>query len=160
MWRAPNLLYAAYCQPTNAAAVQCLSDGATTPCCGPKMNYDRTFGTHVEITPNTPSGNDFINLSTNSKPPQLCGPGIDPNNCVLPSANIFFNVAVQVEMSGGDCSCGTLNQRSKLQCLAVDCTDAYTYPTDPKQCGCSSGGNRGYTVTYCPDQNSQLPIIP
>jgi hypothetical protein len=160
MWRAPNLLYAAYCQPTNAAAVQCLTDGATTPCCGPNMNYDRTFGTHVEITPNTTSGNDFVNLSTNSKPPQLCGPGIDPNNCVLPGANIFFNVPIQVAMSGAACDCGSLGQRSDLQCLDVDCTDAYTYPTDPKQCACSSGGNRGYTVTYCPDQSSQLPAIP
>lgn len=161
MWKAPNLLYAAYCQPTNAAADQCLSDGATTPCCGPTMNYDLTFGTHLEITPNNPStGKDFVNLSTNSKPPLLCGPGVDPDNCVVASANIFFNVPIQVEMSGGDCDCGVLNQRSQLQCLAVDCTDAYTYPTDPKQCACSSGGNRGYTVTYCPDQNSQLTPIP
>jgi hypothetical protein len=159
MWKEPNLLYAAYCQPTNAAAAQCLSDGASTPCCGPNMNYDRTFGTHVEITPNTPNGNDFVNLSTNSKPPELCN-GTNPDNCVLPSANIFFNVPVQVDMSGGDCACGTLGQRSQLQCAAVDCTDAYTYPTDPKQCACSSGGERGYTVTYCPDQASQLPSIP
>lgn len=159
MWQGDNKLYAAYCQPTNAAAVQCLADPATTPCCGPNMNYDRTFGTHLEITPNTPVGNDFVNLSTNSKPPALCD-GTNPDNCVLPSANIFFNVPIRVDMSGGDCSCGTLNQRSQLQCLAVDCTDAYTYPTDPKQCACSSGNQRGYTVTYCPDQNSQLPSIP
>jgi hypothetical protein len=159
MWQEPNALYAAYCQPTNAAAVQCLSDAATTPCCGPSMNYDRTFGTHLEITPNTPNGNDFVNLSTNSKPPALCD-GTNADNCVLPGANIFFNVPIQVEMSGGECACGSLGQRTEVTCVEVDCTDAYTYPTDPKQCACSSGGNRGYTVTYCPDQNAQLPPIP
>jgi len=123
------------------------------------MNYDRTFGTHLEITPLTPGGNDYVNLSTNSKPPELCN-GSNPDNCVLPGANIFFSVPIHVEMSGGECSCGILGQRGKLKCLSVDCTDAYTYPTDPKQCACSSGGMRGYRVTYCPDQNAQLPLIP
>ncbi|EGV19692.1 glycoside hydrolase 64/thaumatin family protein [Thiocapsa marina] len=158
MWEDPNLTYAAYCQPTNAAAAQCSSDPAETPCCGPNMNYDKTFGTHLELTPDF-QGQDFVNLSTNAMPPLLCGPGVDPNNCVTASANIFFNVPIHVDMAGGDCACDSLGNRSQLICTTVSCEDAYQYPLDPKQCACSSGGQRGYTVTYCPE-GSPLPRIP
>lgn len=167
MWASPNLLYAAYCQPTNAGAIQC-NDTSTTPCCGTSMNYDRTFGTTWELTPGADvSGSiqDFIDLSTNygsgpDSPPTLCtAPGADPNNCVDVNANIFFNVPVSIVMSGGDCSCGNLGSRSKISCTAVSCSDAYQYPEDHKQCSCSSGGKRAYVVTYCP-KGSPLPAIP
>ncbi|NEV65318.1 hypothetical protein [Thiorhodococcus minor] len=164
MWQGTeNTLYAAYCQPTNAAAKQCSQDAETTPCCGPSMVYDNTFGTHFEITPNTPTGNDFINLSTNSRPPDLCN-GSNPDNCVEPSANIFYNVPIQITISGSSCDCGPiLGERNRFECLDVDCKDAYTYPTDPKQCACTSHTSsnvRAYTVTYCPSQADQLPEIP
>lgn len=159
MWEAPNLLFAAYCQPTNAAAKQCTSNSGT-PCCGSNMNFDKTFGTTWEITPFDATGNDFINLSTNygtgpHSPPTVCT-GVD---CVTVSANIFFNVPIEIEMSGGACSCNSLGSRTSIACTSVSCTDAYRHPTDPKQCACSSGGNHGYLVTYCPD-GSPLPTVP
>lgn len=99
-----NLLYAAYCQPTNAAAKQC-NCTSTTPCCGTQMNYDKTFGTTFEITPNggTNSNQDFVDLSTNfgsgpTSPPNLC-PSSGGTNCVNANANIFFNVPIQVQMT-------------------------------------------------------------
>lgn len=165
MWEAPNQVWAAYCQPTNAAAAQCAPNAAASPCCGPNMNYDKTFGTTVEITPGTPTGNDFINLSTNygtdaNTPPKLCGPGVDDQDCVTVAANIFYNLPVQVLMAGPKaCSCGSLGDRTALACTAPSCTDAYRHPTDPKQCSCSSGGTRGYVVIYCP-AGSPLPAFP
>ena len=167
MWESPNLVWSAYCQPTNAGANQCTDDSTATPCCGPRMNFDKTFGTHVELTPfgGTAHNQDFINLSTNygsgpDSPPLICGPGVDPNNCVTVSANIFFNVSIKVDLgSGGECSCGDLGNRNELVCTDVSCTDAYRYPLDNKQCACSSGGERGYVVTYCPE-GSPLPTLP
>ena len=164
MWESPNQVQAAFCQATNAAAKQCSSDGGTTPCCGPNMNYDSTFGTLWEMTPDS-NGKDFLNLSTNfgtgpQSPPTLCSaPGADPDDCVTVNANIFFNVPVEIQMHGGGCSCGSLGVQHSIQCLEASCPDAYQHPTDPKQCACSSGGARAYLVTYCP-QGSSLPSLP
>ncbi|MBK5969972.1 hypothetical protein CCR91_14695 [Thiorhodovibrio winogradskyi] len=171
MWEAPNLTYAAYCQATNAAVSQCIDDkqnpsnNINTPCCGPNMNLDRTFGTLFEITPNA-GGQDYVDISTNygsgpSSPPDLCGPGVDPNNCVSANANIFFNVPIDIAM-GQECSCGSLGLRKELTCTEVSCTDAYQYPMDTKQCACDATVTRGYTVTYCPEKNNvkyPLPTI-
>lgn len=160
MWQAPNLSFAAYCQPTNAAVQQCTGD-ANTPCCGPTMNFDRTFGTTFEIAPNAFGGQDFVDLSTNygsgpNSPPPLCN-GSNPDDCVTANANIFFNLPIQIAL-GQECSCGTLGTRRSITCTEVACTDAYQYPTDPKQCACSATPGRGYVVTYCPD-GSPLPSI-
>ena len=155
MWEAPNAGKAAYCQATNAAAEQCSTDYANTPCCGPKMNYDATFGTLWEITPHS-GHHDYLNLSTNygsgpRLPPELCSaPGATADDCVTVNANIFFNVPVKIEMVGGSCVCGSLNQRDSISCLDASCPDAYRHPTDRKQCACSAGGARSYLATYCP----------
>ena len=163
MWEAPNLTQAAYCQATNAGAQQCSTDAQSTPCCGPTMNYDSTFGTLWEMTPDS-GGQDFINLSTNfgagpHSPPKLCGSaGADGEDCVAMNANIFFNVPIEIEMEGDDCSCGSLGTRTTIRCQEASCPDAYTHPMDAKQCACSSGGSRAYLVTYCP-QGSDLPAL-
>ncbi|MBX7106881.1 MAG: hypothetical protein K1X57_22615 [Gemmataceae bacterium] len=157
-----NLVYAAYCQPTNAAAGQCTTT-STTPCCGSQMNFDRTFGTTFEITPNggTANNQDFIDLSTNfgsgpKNPPTLCSaPGADPNNCVTANANIFFNVPISVAVSNS-ANCTFPQGGSGLSCTEVSCTDAYQYPEDDKQVACSAG--TGYVVTLCPGTH-QLPVL-
>lgn len=158
-----NLTFAAYCQPTSAAAKQCTTLGGTTttsPCCGSGMVYDKTFGTTFEILPNGGSSlnQDFIDLSTNygsgpESPPPLCD-GTNPNDCVSAQANIFFNVPVQVQM-GNICNFPPGNT-NMLTCTAASCPDAYQYPTDAKQAVCSAG--TGYVVTFCPGAN-QLPPL-
>jgi len=162
-----NLVYAAYCQPTNAAAGQCTTT-SSTPCCGSQMNYDKTFGTTFEITPNggTTGNQDFIDLSTNygsgpTSPPTLCGtPGANSNNCVTAAANIFFNVPIEVVTTLGDNpppnQCTYPQGGTSLSCTAVSCTDAYQYPEDDKQVACPAGS--GYVVTLCPGA-SQLPPL-
>lgn len=163
-----NLVFAAYCQPTNAAAGQCATT-SSTPCCGSQMNYDKTFGTTFEITPNggTTSDQDFIDLSTNfgsgpTAPPTLCGtPGADPNNCVTATANIFFNVPIQVittltNNQPPNPQCTYPQGGTSLSCTAVNCPDAYQYPEDTKQVACPAG--TGYVVTLCPGA-SQLPSL-
>ncbi|MDD2769093.1 MAG: hypothetical protein PHT19_10175 [Methylococcus sp.] len=157
-----NLVYAAFCQPTNAAAGQCTTT-SSTPCCGSQMNYDKTFGTTFEITPNggTSNNQDFVDLSTNygsgpNSPPTLCSAsGADPNNCVNATANIFFNVPIGVTMSSG-ASCTFPQGGSSLSCTDVSCPDAYQYPEDNKQVACPAG--TGYVVTLCPGA-SQLPSL-
>ncbi|QJD30807.1 glycoside hydrolase 64/thaumatin family protein [Methylococcus geothermalis] len=157
-----NLVYAAYCQPTNAAAGQCTTT-STTPCCGSQMNYDKTFGTTFEITPNGGATNsqDFVDLSTNygsgpTSPPTLCGtPGADANNCVSATANLFFNVPIGVTMSNG-AGCTFPQGGSDLTCTDVSCPDAYQYPEDNKQVACPAG--TGYVVTLCPGTH-QLPAL-
>lgn len=162
-----NLVYAAYCQPTNAAAQQCNSTGLT-PCCGIQMNYDKTFGTTFEITPNggTSSNQDFVDLSTNygsgpTSPPTLCPNPADPQNCVTAHANIFFNVPVQVQMAPPGPPTATCafppGATNTLTCTSVSCNDAYQYPTDAKQAVCPQ--STGYVVTLCPS-GSPLPTIP
>ena len=161
-----NLTFAAYCQPTNAAAHQCTTT-SSTPCCGSQMVYDNTYGTTFELTPNGGSSlnQDFVDLSTNygsgpESPPPLCN-GSNPTDCVTANANIFFNVPVQVQMidtsnPGQTCAFPPGNTNT-LTCGSVSCSDAYQYPTDNKQAVCAGG--TGYVVTYCPG-NSQLPAIP
>jgi len=163
-----NLTYAAYCQPTNAAAGQCTTT-SSTPCCGSQMNYDKTFGTTFEITPNggTTGSQDFIDLSTNygsgpTSPPTLCGtPGANANDCVTAGANIFFNVPIEVVTTLGDnqppsAQCTYPQGGTSLSCTAVSCTDAFQYPEDDKQVACPAG--TGYVVTLCPGTN-QLPPL-
>jgi hypothetical protein len=134
------------------------------------MNYDKTFGTTLELTPfkdHDGTTHDFINLSTNygsgpQTPPTLCGPGADSDDCVAVTANIFYNVPVQVDFGGGACTFGKSDppvMRTQLACTAPSCSDAYQHPTDPKQATCSSGGQRGYVVTYCPP-GAPLPALP
>lgn len=163
-----NLVYAAYCQPTNAAAGQCTTT-SSTPCCGSQMNYDKTFGTTFEITPNggTTNNQDFIDLSTNfgsgaTSPPTLCtAPGANPNNCVSAAANIFFNVPIEVVTTLSDnqppaSQCTYPQGGTSLSCTDVSCPDAYQYPEDDKQVVCPGG--TGYVVTLCPG-TSQLPSL-
>ena len=162
MYEGANLTFGTYCQPTNAAAAQC-TDNSGTPCCGPNMNYDKSFGTQWEITPFGFGGNDTIDISTNygsgpNTPPFLCPMG-GPDDCVTASANIFYNVPISIEMSGGFCSCGDLGSQQSIQCTEISCQDAFQHPTDNKNCSCSSGGQRGYVITYCP-AGSPLPPIP
>ncbi|QXP91160.1 hypothetical protein [Methylococcus capsulatus] len=157
-----NLVYAAYCQPTNAAAGQCTTTSAT-PCCGSQMNYDKTFGTTFEITPNggTNNNQDFVDLSTNfgsgpTSPPTLCSaPGANPDDCVTATANIFFNVPIGVTMSTG-AGCTFPQVPPGLTCTDVSCPDAYQYPVDNKQVACPAG--TGYLVTLCPG-TSKLPAL-
>lgn len=157
-----NLVFAAYCQPTNAAAGQCTST-SSTPCCGSSMIFDKTFGTTFEITPNGGKSNDqdFIDISTNfgsgpNSPPALCGtPGANSKNCVSATANIFFNVPIDVATSNS-AACTFPQGGSGLSCTGVSCTDAYQYPEDNKQANCPAG--TGYVVTLCPGTN-QLPAL-
>ncbi|UZR27519.1 glycoside hydrolase 64/thaumatin family protein [Methylococcus mesophilus] len=154
-----NPVYAAYCQPTNAAAKQCNS-ASSTPCCGSQMNYDKTFGTTFEITPNTPTKQDYFDLSTNYgsgpySPPDLCKQGIDPDTCVNETANIFYNVPVRVEVSDSG-ACAFPQGGTDLICTEASCPDAYKTPTDRKQPACSAG--TGYVVTFCPDAHP-LPSL-
>jgi hypothetical protein len=157
-----NLVFAAYCQPTNAAASQCTTT-SSTPCCGSQMNFDRTFGTTFEITPNGGTANtqDFLDLSTNfgsspTAPPTLCSaPGADPNNCVTATANVFFNVPIDVAISNSG-NCSFPQGGSGLSCTDISCSDAFQYPEDNKQVACPAG--TGYVVTLCPGTH-QLPVL-
>ena len=173
MYEGDNLTFGAYCQPTNAAANQC-TPGANTPCCGPKMTFDKTFGTQWEITPfgNTDGNQDSLDLTTNygtgpNSPPSLCPPNEpDPNqNCkdkVTASQNIFYNIPIAIEIGGGACACGDLGMRSAIECTDISCADAFQHPEDPKLCICSSYSaqvDRGYVITYCPT-GSPLPPLP
>ena len=161
-----NLLYAAYCQPTNAAANQC-TNTSTTPCCGSQMVYDKTYGTTFEITPNagTSANQDFVDLSTNygsgpSSPPALCPPS-GGTNCVTASANIFFNIPINVQMKPPGAPTPTCafppGATNTLTCTSASCSDAYQTPTDAKQAVCPQ--STGYVVTLCPS-GSPLPAIP
>jgi len=128
-------------------------------CCGAGMVQDGTFGTHWEFTPNGGGSNDFVNLSTNSgsgprTPPKLCGPGVDPNDCVNKAANIFYNVPV-AWTTNLDCNFTSQGRQVKgLRCVSVDCPDAYTHPTDDKQAACPVNPTRGYAVQFCPAGSS------
>jgi len=161
MWQGDNVTYAAYCNPNLSGRNICAMQ---KNCCGSGMVQDGTFGTTWEFTPGHGGGNDFVDLSTNfgtgpRTPPSLCGPGVNPDNCVTKAANIFFNVPVRWS-SSSDCSCTTNGTMvASRQCLEADCPDAYQYPTDDKQCACSASPSRGYLVEFCPS-GSSMPDPP
>ncbi len=152
MWEGPNATFARYCNPNLSGRAICALQGT---CCGPGMTRDGTFGTHVELTPRGGSSNDYINLSTNygsgpRNPPRLCGPGVNPDDCVSKAANIFFNIPVEWRTN---LDCSFTSKRIQVKggkCLTPSCPDAYTHPTDDKQAVCPTNANRGYMVTYCP----------
>lgn len=160
MWDSPNATYAAYCNPNLSGRGICSQQ---MNCCGPGMVQDGTFGTLWEFTPNGGSGNDYPDLSTNygtgpTTPPNLCPTGA-PDNCVSAAANIFFNVPIQWT-TNMPCSFTSANtQVTGLQCFTADCSDAYQYPVDDKQCSCPSSAQRGYLVEYCP-AGSSMPATP
>jgi len=159
MWDPPNDTYAAYCNPSLSGRGIC---ALQHNCSGPGMIQDGTFGTHWEFTPGA-GANDYINLSTNygsgpNTPPNLCPAG-GPDDCVTAAAVIFFNVPVKWT-TNQSCSFTTAAQSvTGLQCLTANCTDAYTHPTDDKQCACPSSATRGYRVEFCPS-GSPLPATP
>ncbi|HXJ83356.1 MAG TPA: hypothetical protein VMS64_32310 [Candidatus Methylomirabilis sp.] len=158
MWMDGDAKYAAYCNPNLSGRNIC---AAQKNCCGAGMVQDGTFGTHWEFTPKGGGSNDFVNLSTNAgsgphSPPPLCGGGVDPDNCVTKAANIFYNVPI-AWTTNLDCNFTKQGKKVKgLQCTAVNCPDAYTYPKDDKQAACPVDANRGYVVQYCP-AGSSLP---
>jgi len=158
MWMGTDAKYAAYCNPNLSGRGIC---ALQKNCCGAGMVQDGTFGTHWEITPNGGGSNDFVNLSTNSgsgphAPPPLCGPGVDPNDCVSKAANIFYNVPI-AWTTNLDCNFTTQGKKVKgLQCVSVGCPDGYTHPTDDKQAACPVNATRGYAVQFCP-AGSSLP---
>lgn len=160
MWDSPNETFAAYCNPNLSGRGIC---ALQMNCCGSGMVQDGTFGTLWEFTPGGGGGNDYPDLSTNygtgpDTPPNLCPTG-GPDNCVTAAANIFFNVPIQWT-TNMNCSFTTANtQVTGLQCFTADCSDAYQYPVDDKQCSCPSSPNRGYLVQYCPS-GSTLPATP
>ena len=160
MWDSPNATYAAYCNPNLSGRGIC---ALQMNCCGPGMVQDGTFGTLWEFTPAGSGGNDYPDLSTNygtgpTTPPNLCPTGA-PNNCVSAAANIFFNVPIQWT-TNLTCNFTSANtQVTGLQCLTADCSDAYQYPIDDKQCSCPSSAQRGYLVEYCP-AGSSMPATP
>ncbi len=151
MWDAPNATFARSCNPNLSGRGIC---AAQQNCCGPSMVQDGTFGTLFELTPRA-GANDYVDLSTNygsgpHNPPRLCGPGVDPNDCVSKAANIFFNIPVEWK-TNLDCSFTTRGIKVKgAKCLAASCPDAYQHPTDDKQVSCSVSAGRGYEVKYCP----------
>jgi hypothetical protein len=156
MWMDNDAKYAAYCNPNLSARSIC---ALQKNCCGAGMVQDGTFGTHWEFTPNGGGSNDFVNLSTNSGsaprvPPKLCGPGVDPNDCVSKAANIFYNVPI-AWTTNLDCNFTLQGRKVRgLQCLSVLCPDAYTHPTDDKQAACPVNPTRGYLVQFCPAGSS------
>jgi len=160
MWDSPNDVYAAYCNPNLSGRSICAQQ---MNCCGPGMVQDGTFGTLWEFTPAGSGGNDYPDLSTDygtgpTTPPNLCPTGA-PNNCVSAAANIFFNVPIQWT-TNQPCSFTSANtQVTGLQCFTADCSDAYQYPIDDKQCSCPSSAQRGYLVEYCP-AGSSMPATP
>jgi len=159
MWMDNDAKYAAYCNPNLSGRSIC---ALQKNCCGAGMVQDGTFGTHWEFTPNGGGSNDFVNLSTNSGsgprvPPSLCGPGVDPNDCVSKAANIFYNVPI-AWTTNLDCSFTSHGRKVRgLQCVSVLCPDAYTHPTDDKQAACPVDSARGYLVQFCP-AGSSMPI--
>jgi hypothetical protein len=160
MWEAPNATYAAYCNPNLSGRGIC---AAQQNCCGSGMVQDGTFGTTFEFTPNGGGSLDYPDLSTNygsgpMSPPNLCPTG-GPDDCVTAAANIFFNVPIQWTTNLA-CSFTSANtQVMGLECLTVDCTDAYQHPTDDKQCACPTSTDRGYLVEFCPS-GSSMPAPP
>lgn len=158
MWQAPNLAYAAYCNPNLSGRGIC---ALQQNCCGPGMVQDGTFGTTWELTPDAGSL-DYPDLSTNygygpMDPPYLCPD--HPDDCVDAAANIFFNVPIRWS-SNMICSCTSAGTMVMCrQCLGVACPDAYQHPTDDKQCACASSAARGYLVELCPE-GAALPPPP
>ncbi len=152
MWEGDNAKYAAYCNPSLSGFGIC---AVQKNCCGTGMVQDGGFGTYWEFTPNGGGGNDYPDLSTNygsgpHSPPKLCGPGVDPNDCVAKAANILFNVPL-AWTTNFDCSFTTKGTQIKgASCLTANCADAYQHPTDDKQVACPVNPKRGYVVTYCP----------
>jgi hypothetical protein len=160
MWDGHNKGYAAYCNPNLSGRNICAQQ---MNCCGPGMVQDGTFGTHWEFTPGGGAGNDYPNLSTNygtgrRTPPNLCPVGA-PDNCVTAAADIFFNVPIQWTTNMPCSFTSASTQVTGLQCFTADCTDAYQYPIDDKQCSCPSSAGRGYLVVYCPS-GSSMPVTP
>ena len=158
MWEGNDAKYAAYCNPNLSGRGIC---ALQHNCCGTGMVQDGTYGTHFEFTPKGTPTNDFVNLSTNygsgpHTPPQLCGNGANPNDCVDKAAVIFYNVPI-AWTTNLDCSFTSKDAKVKGgQCLAASCPDAYQHPTDDKQVACSVNPSRGYVVTYCPG-GSNMP---
>ena len=157
MWMDKNARYAAYCNPSLSGRGICAQQHN---CCGKQMVQDGTFGTHWEFTPKGTPSNDFANLSTNfgsgpHSPPKLCGqPGVNPDDCVVKAANIFYNVPIEWTTNLA-CSFTTKGKKVKgSKCFSVDCPDAYQHPTDDKQVACSVHPSRWYMVTYCPAGSS------
>jgi|HubBroStandDraft_6_1064221.scaffolds.fasta_scaffold212983_2 hypothetical protein len=151
MWDAPNATFARYCNPNLSGRAIC---AAQQNCCGQSMVQDGTFGTLFELTPRA-GANDYVDLSTNygsgpHNPPKLCGPGVNPNDCVSKAANIFYNIPVAWS-TNLDCSFTKRGIQVKgAKCLAASCPDAYQHPTDDKQVSCPVSAGRGYEVKYCP----------
>ncbi len=152
MWIGTNAKYAASCNPNLSGRGICAQQ---KNCCGPGMVQDGTFGTHWEFTPKGTSTDDFVNLSTNfgtgpDSPPHLCGPGVDPDNCVTKAANIFFNVPIAWSSNE---TCSFTSKATPVTggtCLKADCPDAYQFPEDDKQASCPVDATRGYLVEFCP----------
>ena len=152
MWIGSNAKYAASSNPNLSGRDICAQQNN---CCGPGMVQDGTFGTHWEFTPKGTSTDDFVNLSTNfgtgpDTPPHLCGPGVNPDNCVSKAANIFFNVPTAWSSNE---TCSFTSKGTPVtggSCLNADCPDAYQYPEDDKQVSCPVDATRGYLVEFCP----------
>ena len=160
MWDSPNDKYAAYCNPNLSGRNICAQQ---MNCCGPGMVQDGTFGTLWEFTPKGIGDNDYPNLSTNygtgpTTPPNLCPTG-GPNNCVSAAANIFFNVPLRWTTNQPCWFTSQNKQVTGLQCFTADCSDAYQFPIDDKQCSCPWSAQRGYLVEYCP-AGSLMPATP
>ena len=158
MWEGKDAKYAAYCNPSLSGRSICTLQHN---CCGTNMVQDGTFGTHFEFTSRGTPTNDFVNLSTNygsgpHSPPKLCGPSVDPNDCVDKAAVIFYNVPIEWT-TNLNCSFTTKGTQVKGgKCFGANCPDAYQHPTDDKQVACAINASRGYVVTYCPS-GSSLP---
>jgi hypothetical protein len=147
MWMGADAKYAAYCNPNLSGRASC---ALQKNCCGTGMVQDGTFGTHWEFTPSGGGSNDFVNLSTNAgsgphSPPKLCGPGVDPDDCVTKAANIFYNVPI-AWTTNLDCNFTSQSKKVRdLQCVSVDCPDAYTHPQGRRagRVSCRCPGLRG-----------------
>jgi hypothetical protein len=161
MWMGTNATYAAYCNPSLSGRGIC---ALQHNCCGPGMVQDGTFGTTWEFTPNGANSLDYPDLSTNygsgpDSPPHLCPYPENPQDCVSAAANIFFNVPIKWTANVTCSFTSAKTQVTSLECLTVDCPDAYQHPTDDKQCACPATAGRGYLVEFCP-AGSSMPAPP
>ena len=156
-WTGQYLSRSTFCSPPLSKLQVCQTQNN---CCGSNLAHSG-WGSLFAISVGK---QDFLNFSTNAKCDWVLGNNIGQNQCGYDFNSIQFNVPMRLKVINQTCVLGTKRKLiTSLECLDVNCSDAFQYPQDDKQVACPSVGNvnpqRGYLLEYCP-ANTSLPNIP